>query len=223
MKTIIKKIRNWTLAICGTIAAIALLISNIDSISLAIGIKHYKAPLVANYFLIPQGAFAAAYGTTNNLSSNLDLYAFPSTNNPFFNDPRCFSVPVFSFMLTNPNDIDMMVSDIYLDTMLITTQMVSVGMGPMIAGADFMIYECILSTNGTRFTAQFKGDNSDYLKLSPGELAAVRIYIRSSTSGLYRIRPICKYSVGRQSAEMVINEYSDPIYFFDLEPKPDQY
>lgn len=214
-----KILRKATGFVIAPVATLALFITNMDTILSFLHLKNYKAPLVSAQGIIPHGAFGAVYGVTNVSDYHYELYAFPSTSNPYFSATNYSSAPILSFSITNPNNLDMAINSVVIEAIPITTNKVSIGIGPMIGGADFFLYECLISTNETCSTAQYKMEGSDFLKLSPGELSTIRVFIRSSSLGLYKIRSFCIYSIGSRTKKIKIHDFTDPIYFFDEAPK----
>jgi len=200
------------LALGGAIGWISTQLTGIEKIRAFVGLKPLRAPIVGHSGLILQGAYAAH--ATQVDGATVSASAFPSLDNPFIQDPRCFSKAVIEFAVTNPNEYEMSINAVVLDVEYIAVTDVEIGIGPLIGGADFAVYVCTMSATNGVVQASLREPQADYIKLSAGEQERIRVELQAAESGLYRIRVFCDYTVGRKSGRVLVFDMNEPILFF---------
>lgn len=101
------------------------------------------------------------------------------------------------FDLTNPNEFDMRIVELYVDVIeFVDVEILSVITGDLGGGMIVRRYVCEIEPLPGRYKCTPAWDDFDYIKLSPGEMEAFRIDVKPPPiQGIYRLRVAMKYSV----------------------------
>ena len=121
---------------------------------------------------------------------------------------------ILCFDVTNPNEMHMMISNLYVDVIKYNTIA-----NPKII-QNFSLghtrrYFCNIEPEIRSYKCVLTSKDHDFIDLAPNELEHIAINVSTDTPGVYKLRISSDYAIGHESNRIVVGDVPGLIGFFD--------
>lgn len=175
----------------------------------------FDGPIISRIWVIPQyGYFIYANEENNNLNRFTRILSEPISKSEGVPSGEFRDIS-FIFSITNPNDMQMKIEDIYVEV-LEYYPIKDVNFEPILMGGEYLDYFCNIKPELGLYKSIPLFNDVDYIKLDPGELESFNISVNTIHQGVYRLGICVEYTIGGRTELIdVRNPIPDCISFVD--------